>query len=282
MLNADAVAAHLAALGRGLRPGALGAEVRTLGSVTSTNDIAWAWADAGCPEGLVILAEEQVRGRGRFGRSWDCPRGRGLLMSVVLRPPAEAVGAAHVTALGALAVAEAVEELAQLSARIRWPNDVTVRDRKLAGVLVETRGGEGAPPCVMGMGVNVNVRPEELADEVRSRAASLASEAGREFEIEEVAARVLGRLDARYREALEGRWPDVAAAWRARNSLLGEQVRLESRGRAYRGRVVGLDPVAGIELEFGRGERRAFRAEWTTLVEPPAGERLEEASGPLS
>ncbi|MFC1806657.1 biotin--[acetyl-CoA-carboxylase] ligase, partial [Planctomycetota bacterium] len=86
MLDAAVVKARLGDAG-------FGASIRVLGSVTSTSDIAWAWAEAGCDEGTVVFADEQVRGRGRFGRTWHCPRGRGLLMSVVLRPPDGRVGA---------------------------------------------------------------------------------------------------------------------------------------------------------------------------------------------
>jgi len=247
------------------RPGALGGDIRVLSSVSSTNDIAWAWADAGCPEGTVVLAEEQILGRGRFGRIWSCPRGQGLLMSVVFRPPDGRLGPAHLTALAALAVAEAAEALAPLSAAIRWPNDVTVGTRKLAGILVETRG-EGSSPCVLGVGLNVNTRRDEFPDDLRTAATSLAAEVGEQFGMERVAAAVLGRLDVRYRDALEGRWPGIVAEWRRRSTLQGAELEVESRGETWRGRVVDLDPSEGIVLELPGGERRAFRAEWTTLV----------------
>jgi len=262
MLDVDSIRADLG-------EGALCAEIRALGSVTSTNDIAWAWAEAGCSEGTVVFAEEQVRGRGRFGRGWYSPRGRGLLMSVVLRPANEEIGPAHLTAIGALAVAEAVEAETGLRAAIRWPNDVTIRGRKVAGVLVERRGGEGPAPCVLGIGLNVGTRSEEFPEELRSAATSLAAEAGRELGRERLAAAVLRRLGDRYRDAVEGRWPAVAACWRERCSLGMETVAVELRGQLYRGRVVAVDPLGGIELELEGGERRVFPAERTSLVSAP-------------
>lgn len=246
------------------------AELRVLGSVTSTNDIAWAWAEAGCPEGTAVFAEEQIQGRGRFGRAWHSPRGRGLLMSVVLRPPGARVTPAHVTALSALAVVEAIEAETGLAARVQWPNDVTLGGRKAAGVLVECRGS-GATPCVVGIGVNVNTQPAEFPDSVRATATSLAAEAGHEFPREAVAARVLGELHRLYRDAAEGRWERVAAAWRRRASLLGQLVVVQSLGREHAGRLVGLDPLSGIELELPDGARRVFRAEDATRVLPRAG-----------
>jgi len=261
MLDVAAIRAQLGGAG-------LGASIRALGSVSSTNDVAWAWAEAGCAEGTVVLAEEQVRGRGRFGRTWHCPRGRGLLMSVVLRPAGEGVGPLHLTAVAAVAVAEAIEELAGLPAGIQWPNDVTVRDRKVAGVLVERRGSRASSPCVVGVGVNVNVGREEFPEELRERATSLAAEAGRELEVECMAAATLRRLDALYRQVGAGGWAAVAAAWRARCSLVGETADVETEGRLLRGRVVEADPLAGIELELADGERRQCQPDSATRVLP--------------
>ena len=246
----------------------LGRDIRALGSVTSTNDIAWAWAEAGCPEGTVVFADEQVGGRGRFGRTWHCPRGLGLLLSVVLRPPDGRVGPSHITAVGALATAEAVAEAAGLAAAIRWPNDVMLRGLKVAGVLVERRGRDAGAPCVVGLGLNVNVARDEFAEEIRGSATSLAAEAGHRFVLEEVALALLLRLDARYADACDGRWRQVADAWRLRCSLLGDTVEVEAGGERLCGRVVEADPLAGLELELEGGRRRICRPDATTVVLP--------------
>jgi len=242
-----------------------GAEVRVLGSVTSTNDIAWAWAEAGCAEGTVVLAEEQVRGRGRFGRIWHSPRGRGLLMSVVLRPCTAALSPTHITAIGALAAAEAIEAESGLSAGIRWPNDLTIGGRKVGGILVERRG-TGPSPCIVGIGINVNTRAEEFPKELRPVATSLAIEAGKDFSRERLAGAVLRALQASYREALGGRWGDSAALWRRRLAMVGQLVTIRSRGAEWRGRLLDADPLCGVELLLPGGERETFRAEDTTLI----------------
>jgi BirA family biotin operon repressor/biotin-[acetyl-CoA-carboxylase] ligase len=242
--------------------------VRVLGSVTSTNDIAWAWAGAGCPEGAAFFAEEQIQGRGRFGRTWHCPRGTGLLVSVVLRPPDTGITPAHLTALSAVAVAEAVEEVADVHAALRWPNDVTVDDRKVAGVLVERRGRGDNPPCVVGIGLNVNAEPQAFPKEVRETATSLQDATGESLEREAVAATLLRRLHGRYRDCAEGRWDSVSAAWRERSSLVGQKIELRSAGGAACGRVVAVDPLSGIELEMADGEHRRFAAESTSVIDP--------------
>jgi len=258
MLDVEAVRRHMG-------DAWAGAELRALSSVTSTSDVAWAWAEAGCAEGTAVFAEEQVKGRGRFGRTWHSPRGRGLLVSVVLRPPAEAMAPAHVTALAALAVAEAIGAATGLDALIRWPNDVAIGGRKVAGVLAECRNGRLAP-CVVGVGVNVNTRRDEFPDALRASATSLAIEAGRECSREAVAGALLGRLHTCLRDAAEGRWALVADAWRRRASLLGQAVAVHCRGQLHEGRLVALDPLLGIELEGPLGERCRFRAEDTSLI----------------
>jgi BirA family biotin operon repressor/biotin-[acetyl-CoA-carboxylase] ligase len=122
--------------------GRLGRPCRVFASVGSTQDEALAWARAGAPEGALVVADEQTAGRGRRGRLWLSPRRRSLYLSVVLRPrPAPALAGALSTALG-LSVAEAVEFVHALPAKLKWPNDVVVEGRKLAGILVESSAGE--------------------------------------------------------------------------------------------------------------------------------------------
>jgi len=246
MLDVAAIEKHL-----GEDAGLVG-PIRALTSVSSTNDIAWAWAAAGCAEGAAFFAEEQVLGRGRFGRTWACPRGGGLLLSLVLRPADPAITPVHLTAMASLAAAEAVERAAGLTTAIRWPNDVTVAGRKMAGVLVERRGAAASTACVVGVGLNVNVAVTDFPVELRETATSLLAVAGRLFE----------------REA-------VAAAWRARCALVGEQVEVvESAGKPTRGCVVNVDPLAGIELELRSGKRRVFAAERATVTLPPSHETV--------
>ncbi len=247
-----------------LGPEWAGLELRALGSVSSTNDIAWAWAETGCPQWATFFAEEQVRGRGRFGRAWHCPRGRGLLMSVVLRPETPAFSAAGLTAIGALAVAEAIEDVSGLRATLDWPNDVTIGERKVAGVLVERRG-ERLAPCVLGVGVNVNTRREEFEAPLRSTATSLALEAGRDFSREELAAAMLTRLRSRYEQLASEGWGEVAAEWLKRCRLVGREAVVRSDGSSFRGTIVSVDPLDGIVLELAGGERRGFAPEKATL-----------------
>ena len=173
----------------------------------STSDLARALATAGAPHGTLVTAGEQRAGRGRQGRTWSAPPGRALLMSLVLR---------EWPALLPIAAAAAVADVAGPAAAIKWPNDVLLGGRKLAGILAEGRPQEGW--AVLGIGINVAVREDELPAELHGRAASLGLEP----------AAIEPTLDALLR-ALEQRLaqPDAAllADYRARDALLGERVR---------------------------------------------------------
>src|SRR5262249_9429163 len=133
-------------------------------------------------EGLVILAEEQTAGRGRRGRAWTAPPRSSILMSVLLFPEGPLAEPAWLTALGALAVAEVVTAWTGFDARIKWPNDVRVAGKKIAGVLVE-RGAA----AVIGIGVNANLSPEDFPEELRQTATSLRTLTGQRVDRSELA-----------------------------------------------------------------------------------------------
>jgi len=187
-------------------------------------------------------------------------------MSVVLRPPDDTVSPAHLTAVGAVAVAEAIGDLAALSCAIRWPNDVTVRGLKVAGVLVERRGTHAAAPCVLGLGLNLNVGRDAFPEDIRTRATSLAAETGRAVALEDAAVAVLLRLDSRYRDATSGAWPQVAVAWCERSPLVGETIEAKANGRVLHGRVIAADPLSGLELELPDGRTHVCLPDSATLL----------------
>src|SRR5688500_4222387 len=135
-------------------------QIRTYGCVTSTMDVALAAVDEGAAEGLVIVADEQTAGRGRRGRPWSSPAGAGLYMSFVFRPPVEALSApllAILTLAAGVAVRCAIIGATGLTPELKWPNDVVVGRRKLAGILAEGVGiGTAAQTVILGVGINVS------------------------------------------------------------------------------------------------------------------------------
>lgn len=200
----------------------------------STNERARELAGAGAPHGLVVTAGEQSAGRGRQGRAWTAPPGTALLLSVVLRDLRETLPLA-----AAVAVCEA---LPGLDCRIKWPNDVLVGGRKLAGILVEGRPQQGW--AVLGIGLNVSV--EEFSGELAVTATSLALEGHAASSNDHVLRSLLAALDAR----LADDPGDVLAAWRERDALRGERV----RWRDGEGVAAGIDEGGALLVDTTGGQ----------------------------
>jgi BirA family biotin operon repressor/biotin-[acetyl-CoA-carboxylase] ligase len=210
--------------------------------IGSTNSLARELALAGAPDGTIVTAAEQSAGRGRQGRTWTAPPGRALLMSAIVR------GLGRRDALLPLAVpvavAEACDGFAGERCGIKWPNDVWIGGRKLAGILLEGRPQEGW--AVLGVGLNVCTRADEFPDELREVATSLAIAGGSDPGVEIVLEAVLAALDRRIGEQPAA----VLAAWRERDLLLGHRVRWS----AGEGTAAGLDDSGAllVETESGR------------------------------
>jgi BirA family biotin operon repressor/biotin-[acetyl-CoA-carboxylase] ligase len=194
--------------------GRLAGPLRAYRSVPSTQALARAAAEAGAPEGTVILADHQTAGRGRRGRRWTAPAGASLLFSVVLRPPLPVARWGEIPLAAGCAVAEALEAVAGVRAALKWPNDVLVEGGKVAGILAEGIVGP-RPLVVLGIGVNVSQGDADWPPELARHARSLAGVAG-PVAREHVLAAVLARLDAWYGVLLRAGLGPVRAAWRRR------------------------------------------------------------------
>jgi BirA family biotin operon repressor/biotin-[acetyl-CoA-carboxylase] ligase len=248
-----------AELTRGFVPclpgGGLAGPLRAYRSLASTQTLARAWAAAGAPEGAVVLADYQTAGRGQHGRPWTAPGGTALLVSVVLRPRLPVARWPEIPLATGCAVAEGLETVAPVSAKLKWPNDVLVGGRKLAGILAE--GVAGTPPLViLGIGVNVSQRDSDWPPDLAGTAGSLAS-LGAPVARETLLAALLVRLAGWYGVLLEEGFEPVRAAWR-RRGLLGLRVPLPDG----EGTTVDLGP--GGELVVRRDDGRLAR-----LIVPP-------------
>ncbi len=215
-------------------------------SVGSTMDEAADLAHRGAPHGAIVVAEEQTAGRGRMGRAWHSERSGGIYCSLVLRPPPEgkplpAARAPILTLSAALAVADAVEEIAGVRADLRWPNDVLAGGRKCCGILTEmTAEAERVRHIVLGIGLNVSQR--EFPPEVAAEATSLARVAGRRVSRAAALAAMLAALDRRLRQFLDFGGAAILSEFEKRSSFAhGRHVRVESEGLSFTGLTQGLD-----------------------------------------
>jgi BirA family transcriptional regulator, biotin operon repressor / biotin---[acetyl-CoA-carboxylase] ligase len=216
----------------------------------STNERARDLAAAGAPSGTVVTADEQTAGRGRRGRSWSAPAGKALLYSALLRPLEERHRLLPLAV--PLAVADAVEALAPARCRVKWPNDVWIEERKVAGVLIEARQPHWA---VIGVGLNVSISEHEFRPDLRWPATSVGSGAT----VEAALAALNDRLGA-WVDAPPGR---VLTAFRERDALRGRDVAWEGGppgSETGRGGAVGIDEAGNLAVELESGRRVSLGA----------------------
>ena len=262
LIRPIALNAHL--IERDLNTARIGRSVLCFSEVDSTNDVAMDSARQKDTDGLVVLAESQRRGRGRHGRQWSSrPKANVLLSAVLLEPPSQAQSHDAMTIAAGLAVAEGIETACGVRCSLKWPNDVLLDDRKVAGVLVETRRLAHAHAVVIGVGVNVNDHPPD--EELDAPAADLAGRLGHPVERTEVIRAVLRRLDAWIAEIEAERRDGLHRAWLARCGMINERLTVRCGRRRYVGRVLDVDPLAGLVLCCDDGQQVRLPAEQSTI-----------------
>jgi len=235
-------------LAQDLRTRYIGRSLHVHKTVPSTQDLARSLAEAGAPEGTVVVAEVQTAGRGRMGRLWVSPPG-GLWMSVLLRPIAAPHEVPKVSLVGGVAVARAIERTCGLPAGLRWPNDVLVHRRKVAGVLAEA--GPEALWIVLGIGVNANIEPQALPE----GATSLLAELGRPVSLRALFSATCAELEKAY-ELFRGEgFGTILAWWRERSTTLRRRVRAHVASGTYEGVAEDVDEDGALLLRLPDGRR---------------------------
>ncbi len=238
----------------GLRTRVLGRqEIVCERETDSTNNRAKSLAASGAPEGTLVTAESQTGGRGRKGRTWFSPSGAGVYLSLILRPPISPVEAPRITLIAGIAVAETLLETCPgLDAHIKWPNDVLVEGRKVAGILTEISSDPDEVAFVVsGLGLNVNGRrfPEDL----RGIATSLALETGRDLDRAALVRGILERYEHWYRVFLADGAPPILERWKALTRTLGSRVSVEAGGGRISGTARDIGPNGGLLVEDDQG-----------------------------
>ena len=236
----------------------VGRDIRVFEETNSTNDIIEKLARDGVKEGAVVFAESQTRGRGRLGRKWLSPPRRGLWFSVLLRPDLRLQAATQLTVAAATALVRAIREQTGLAPEIKWPNDILVHGRKVAGVLTELAAElDHVKHLTLGIGVDVNLTASEFPPELRKLATSLKIECGRHVNRIDLAAAILRELDHDYARISAGSFEDVADEWQQHCATLGRRVTIHMGPHSLQGHAEALDDDGALLLrtEHGRLER---------------------------
>jgi BirA family biotin operon repressor/biotin-[acetyl-CoA-carboxylase] ligase len=236
----------------------LGQVLHCFDEVTSTNDVARTLAEEEAGHGEVVIAERQTAGRGRRGRGWVSPPGRNLYLSAVLRPDLPPQRAPEITLVASVALCDAVRQ-AGVEAGIKWPNDLLASGRKLAGVLTELAAEpDRVDWVVLGIGVNLNARPEDFPPELRAEATSVAIERGQPAPRALFAAALLKALEDWLDRHAGGGFGPVREAWRERSVTLGREVRISADGRDIAGVAEDIDETGALLVRAGKRLERVL------------------------
>lgn len=246
----------------------LGTKFHYFQEIDSTNSYARRLADAGAPEGAVVIAEHQSDGRGRLGRSWESPPYCNLYFSLLLRPTLAPAHAPQITLMAAVALADTVAAFVAEPPAIKWPNDILLQGKKLAGILTESScDAKRIEFVILGIGVNLNFPRERMPETIRDRATSLMEVAGNSFSRELVLRRLIQDLDRCYGTLEDFGFDAIAPRWQARFGLKGKTVRVEMGGDVLIGQAVGIDRDGALLVEDDRGERQRVVAGDVTAIE---------------
>ncbi|WP_243373333.1 biotin--[acetyl-CoA-carboxylase] ligase [Geotalea sp. SG265] len=258
-LVADEIAA-------GLSTERIGTRIVCLDETDSTNNVAFRLAEEGTVEGTVVIADAQSRGKGRLGRSWASPKGVNLYCSVVLRPAVPPVAASQLTFLSVVAVARAIELTTPLKAWIKWPNDILIDGRKIAGLLNEMSAEtEKVNFVVLGIGVNINMRREQFPPDLRHPASSLYLENGEELDRNRFICTLLRELDELYAIYLRLGYGPVREEWLSRSQLHGRKARIDAQNGSVIGIINGIDDMGALLLDMDGREERILSGDVTLL-----------------
>ncbi|WP_339297286.1 biotin--[acetyl-CoA-carboxylase] ligase [Paenibacillus sp. FSL R5-0623] len=226
-----------------------------LTSTLSTQGDVLKLAEQGQAEGAVVIAEEQTGGRGRFGRQWFSPPGKGIWMSILLRPDLPLQHTPQLTLLTGVAVCRAVRACSGADAGIKWPNDLLIDGRKVCGILLEsTVEDHEVRYCIAGIGVDVNFDPEDYPEDLTTIATSLKMETGQPVDRTKLTAAILTELEQLYYLYQKEGFGVISALWEALSVSMNREITVTNPHGVIEGKAIGLDPSGALIVEKHDGE----------------------------
>jgi BirA family biotin operon repressor/biotin-[acetyl-CoA-carboxylase] ligase len=228
--------------------------------ISSTNTAALTLAQKGAAHGTVVVAEEQTAGRGRLGRTWYSEKSSGIYVSVILRPPFSPTAAPILTLMAGVATQHALSTTTGLSVDIRWPNDLLVNGKKVAGILTEMNAELGRLHAIV-LGIGINVNHSEMPAELKPSATSLRIESQRTWSRVQVFISLLKELEKHYRLLLEKGSAAIAERWAAASSYAsGKRIRIVTAEAESLATTVGLDPSGALRVRYDDRHEEALVA----------------------
>jgi BirA family biotin operon repressor/biotin-[acetyl-CoA-carboxylase] ligase len=234
----------------GLKTETLGHTIHFFEEVDSTQRIAAKLAYEGAPEGTLVVAEEQKAGRGRLDRKWFSPKGTGIWMSLILRPPIPPQRAPQLTLLVAVAISQAIQDVTGLVPDIKWPNDILLHGKKGVGILTELQADpDRVRSVIVGIGINVNQTAEQFPEDIRAIATSLAIEKGERIKRAPLIQEILLRIERLYQQYLAHGFRPIKLLWEGYAVSIGKPVTARTLGGTIRGIARGITEDGLLILE---------------------------------
>lgn len=233
-----------------------GRKIHLLESAFSTQMEAIQLAEEGADAGTLVIADMQTNGRGRLGRNWFSPAGKGIWMSLILRPELPIRQMPQLTLLTGVAVCSAIRNVTGLTAGLKWPNDILIEGRKICGILLEAATEDNQVRyCIAGIGIDVNMSEQDYPEELRSIATSLKMEAGSSVSRSRLIGEVMNELEKRYIQYEQEGFSPILKEWEALSASIGKQVRSVSLHDVIEGTAIGLDESGGLIVLTNEGRQ---------------------------
>ena len=252
------------ALRKGLRTRVFGNKIYTFDSIDSTNNCAKAVAGCGAEEGTVVIAEKQTAGRGRLGRLWHANPNENLTFSIVLRPKLSAEAVNLIPLYVAVGVARAVERVTKLSVDCKWPNDLLVKGKKFAGILIEGSFKQNAVESVI-VGIGINVNQQNFPPDLQSKATSLRLETNKEVDRRALLSETLSSLEELYKTINSDEIQSIITLWLSRSTMINKPISVSQQGNVISGIVKGLSKEGALVLQSNGTEQKLFAGDVTIV-----------------
>lgn len=240
---------------------AFGRNLKLVNSTESTQQIAHAWFASGAKEGSLVVAEEQTSGKGRMGRMWHSPAGKGIWMSMILQPRIPMQRLPQLTLLAAVALCRSLRMSTGLSPGIKWPNDLLIDDKKLSGILLESAGEDDRLTYIIaGIGINVNLQKSDFPSELQDKTTSLRIEGGKTYKRELILAQFLNEWEPLYELYLHKGFEPIRLLWESYSVTLDRQITLSTLTGTIRGKALRLAADGALMIKTEDGVERAIHA----------------------
>lgn len=236
----------------------IGRVIQHFPQIESTNTKARELAEQGAPEGTLVVAEYQTRGKGRMSRPWESPAGQNLLFSIILRPALPPQETFHLIRLVSVALCRAIALESHLDVKIKWPNDLYFQDKKLAGILAEFAAeAERLNYVIIGVGLNVNWAPTDLPEEAQP-ATSIFMETGARASRLDILVSLLSEVEQLYRQAQREGYQFLKRVWDHYSLMKNRPVKVMNGQETWSGIAQGIDPQGALLVLLDSGEKKRF------------------------